>query len=89
MVRKSYLTTTPLVIFTTKRAFSGRAKDVLPQLSKSFVVYEFRCCCGQTYVGKTTQRLSERILQHIPNKLFVSHPFLNPVEGDSTIAKAP
>ena len=86
-VRRSYPTTTPRVVFTTTRAFSGRAKDVLPQVSKSSVVYQFRCCCGQTYVGKTTQRLSERILQHIPKKLCVSRPVLKPVKGDSAITK--
>ena len=82
-VRRSYLTTTPQVVFTTTRAFSGRAKDVLPQVLKSSVV----CCCGQTYVGKTTQRLSERILQHIPKKICVSRPVLKPVKGDSAITK--
>ena len=33
---------------------------------KSYVIYQYTCSCAETYVGKTTQRLSERIKQHIP-----------------------
>ena len=60
------------VIFTTTRAFSGRQKYVLSATSQSLVVYEFTCRCGRTYVGKTSQHLSERIKQHVPNKMLTS-----------------
>ena len=63
-ITKGYPKVTPRTIFTTNKVFSGRAKDVLPMLSKSNVVYEFTCCCGQTYIGKTIQRLIERAMQH-------------------------
>ena len=63
-ITKGYPKVTPRTIFTTNKAISGRAKDVLPMLSKSNVVYEFKCCCGQTYIGKIIQRLTERAKQH-------------------------
>ena len=66
---KLYDVASTKVIFTTVRAFSGRAKDVLPTFWKSLGVYEFTCGCGRIYVGKTIQRLSERINQHFPLKL--------------------
>ena len=78
---------TPRVIFTTSRAFSGKAKDVLPAMSKSSVVYEFRCSCGLAYIGETIQRLSERIKQHVPNKLLLPKPALQSIKADSAITK--
>ena len=59
----------PMVVFTTRTVFSGRAKDVLPTTLKSNVVYLFTCSCGLTYVGRTSQCLAERIKQHIPRDL--------------------
>ena len=59
----------PLVLFTTRPAFSGRVKDVLPTTSRSNIIYQFTCSCGHTYVGRTSQRLSERMKQHLPDGL--------------------
>ena len=44
----------PIVVFSTRSAFNGRAKDVLPATLKSDVVYHFTCSCGLTYVGRTS-----------------------------------
>ena len=65
-IRTAFPTITPRVVFTTRHAFNGRVKDVLPPLTKSLVVYQFRCCCGQTYIGKTSKMLTERIDEHVP-----------------------
>ena len=60
-VRRAFPGVKARMTFTTQHAFSGKAKDVLPATDQSLLVYEYRCCCEQTYVGKTIQRLSERI----------------------------
>ena len=88
-VQKAFTRTVPRVIFTTSPAFSGRAKDVLPIMAKSCIVYEFKCRCKQAYIGKTTQRLSDRVNQHIPAKLLQStaKAHLLKVPADSTITK--
>ena len=53
-------------IFTTSRAFNLR-KDVLPSHQQSNLIYEFECRhCVSRYVGRTAQRLSSRIRQHVP-----------------------
>ena len=57
----------PLVLFATRPAFSGRVKDVLPTTSRSNIIYQFTCSCGHTYIGRTSQRLSERMKQHLPD----------------------
>ena len=55
--------------FTTRRLFNTCKKDVLPAESLSNVIYFFNCACEQSYVGRTSQRLEERIKQHIPARL--------------------
>ena len=44
-------------------------KDVLPTTLKSSVVYEYSCHCDSRYVGRTSQRLQDRIKQHVPKWL--------------------
>ena len=44
-------------------------KDVLPAVELSNVIYLFNCACGHGYVGRTSQRLEERIRQHVPVSL--------------------
>ena len=59
----------PTCVFTTRRMFNTCKKDVLPAESLSNVVYLFNCACGLSYVGRTTQRLAERVKQHVPPDL--------------------
>ena len=44
-------------------------KDSVPTTQKSCVVYEFSCRCEARYVGRTTQRLADRIKQHVPTSI--------------------
>ena len=44
-------------------------KDCDPTTQKSCVVYEFSCRCEARYVGRTTQRLADRIKQHVPTSI--------------------
>ena len=41
-------------------------KDSVPATQNSCVVYEFSCRYEACYVGRTTQRLADRIKQHVP-----------------------
>ena len=43
------------------------------------------CCCGQHYVGRTTQRFSERIKQHVPSRILKSPPDRRKVKSNSAI----
>ena len=43
--------------------------------------------CERAYIGKTTQCLSERAKQHIPNKLLETPPVLWSAKTDSAISK--
>ena len=54
---------------------------------QSSIVYRFTCCCGHTYVGKTTQQVAERIKQHIPEKFLKPRPNLRIEKLDSAVTK--
>ena len=44
-------------------------KDVLCTTQKSSVIYDYKCHCDSQYVGRTSQRLQDRIKQHVPQWL--------------------
>ena len=54
------------VVYSTNELLSATNKDVLPALQKSNVIYQFSCHCDSRYVGRTSQRLQDRIKQHVP-----------------------
>ena len=43
--------------------------DMLPANQRSIVIYEYVCHCDSRYVGRTTQRLQDRIKQHVPKAI--------------------
>ena len=44
-------------------------KDVLPALQNSNVIYQFSCHCDSRYVSRTSQRLHDRIKQHVSKSI--------------------
>jgi hypothetical protein len=58
---KCLYSTSPLLRFPNK--------DKLPVLTNSMVIYQFKCACGATYVGRTARHLSKRIKEHCPKWL--------------------
>ena len=60
----------PRMIFSTRRILPAIHKDVLPTFQQSNVVYEYVCHCDSWYVGRTSQRLQDRIRQHVPKSIW-------------------
>ena len=56
----------PRVVYSTRVMLPSAKKDSVPATQKSCVVYEFSYRCEARYVGRTTQRLADRIKQHVP-----------------------
>ena len=52
-----------------RQMLSASRKDVLPAIQKNSVIYEYKCHCDSRYVGRTAQRLQDRIKQHVPKWL--------------------
>ena len=57
------------LIFTSKRMLPVAHKDVLFTIQKSSVIYKYKCHCDSRYVRRTSQRLQDRIKQHVPQWL--------------------
>ena len=59
----------PRVVYSNRVMLPSAKKDSVPTTQKSCVVYEFSCRCEARYVGRTTQRLADRIKQHVPTSI--------------------
>ena len=65
-MQKCFLPVESLVVLHVAHFFLQSKKDLLPGSLLSNVVYNFSCHCHSRYVGRTSQRLQDRIRQHVP-----------------------
>ena len=65
-VKQCFSVVEPRVVYSTNQLLSTTNNDVLPALQKINVIYQFSCPCDNRYVGHTSQRLQDRIKQHVP-----------------------
>lgn len=79
VVQNCYFSAQLRVHFVTRTAFPSMRKDLLPPLHVSSVIYTYKCGCGSSYIGRTTQRLDCRIRQHVPLRV------LNPEASSSQL----
>lgn len=68
-VTKCYNAADLRVVHTTKSLLPHTNKDALPSFSISNVIYTYKCRCDAVYVGRTSQRLEDRVKQHVPKSL--------------------
>lgn len=66
VVTKCYNTVVPQIVTVSKRMLPIATKDVLPIQQRSKVIYQFKCDCGSSYIGRTGNSLAKRIEQHAP-----------------------
>ncbi len=59
----------PRLIFRTQKVLPSIQKDCMPTTQKSLVVYECSCECDARYIGCTSQRLADRVKQHVPTNI--------------------
>ena len=59
----------PRVVYNTTIMLASAKTNCVPTTQTSCVVYEFSCRCEARYVGRTTQRLADRIKQHLPTSI--------------------
>ena len=52
--------------FRTCRLAANAPKDPIPAAQRPLVVYNYRCACGASYVGRTERTLEQRMKEHIP-----------------------
>ena len=68
-VKRCFFSVKPRVIFHTRQLLPAIKKDLLSSHHYSNVIYQFVCHCDSRYVGRTSQRLEERIKQHVPRSI--------------------
>ena len=68
-VKQCFSALEPRVVYSTNELLPATNKAVLPALQKSNVIYQFSCHCDSRYVGRTSQRLPDRIKQHVPKSI--------------------
>ena len=68
-IKQCFSAEEPRVVYSTNELFSATNKDVLPALQKSNVLYQFSCGCDSRYVGRSSQRLQDKIKQHVPKSI--------------------
>ena len=52
-----------------QQPLSSSNKNELPALQKSNVIYQFSCHCHRRFVGRTSQKLPDRMKQHVPKSI--------------------
>ena len=72
-VKRCYFAVKPCIVYTTRQILPAAKKDVLPAFYQSNIVYQFLCHCDSRYVGRTSQRLQQRIKQHVPKTILQEH----------------
>ena len=68
-VESCYGSVNTRLVFVLKCMLHVARKNVLPTTQKSSVIYEYKCHCDSRYVERTSQRLQDRIKQHVPQWL--------------------
>ena len=72
-VKRCYFAVEPCIVYTTRQLLPAAKKDVLPAFHQSNIVYQFLCHYDSRYVGRTSQRLQQRIKQHVPKTILQKH----------------
>ena len=72
-IRRCSLAVETCVVFTTRPLLLAIKKNVLSVHHHNNVIYQFMCHCDRQYVGRTSQRLQERIKQHVPRSIRNHH----------------
>ena len=73
VIQHCYFAVETLVVFTTRPLLSATKKNILPAHHHNNVIYQFVCHCDSRYIGRTSQRLQERIKQHVPRSIRNHH----------------
>ena len=72
-VKRCYFAVEPYIVYNTRQLLPVAKMDVLPAFHQNNFVYQFLCHCYSRYVGRTSQRLQQRIKQHVPKTILQEH----------------
>ena len=75
-VKRCYFAVEPRIVHTTRLVLPAAQKNVIPASHQNKIVYQFLCHCDSRYVGRTSQKLQQRIKQHVPKTILQWHILL-------------
>ena len=65
-VEKCFFAAKQRVVSTSRPLLPATKKDIVPTLLLSNAAYNFLCHCDIWFAGRTSQKLHDRIRQHVP-----------------------
>nr|CAH8866898.1 unnamed protein product [Trichobilharzia regenti] len=65
-LRRTFFAATLRIVFSSRPLICRSLKDKIPHLATSVCIYQFTCCCGARYIGRSTRILFKRIQKHYP-----------------------
>ena len=68
-VRSVYSYVKPVIIWKCKRVPLRSLKDPTPMRERCGIIYQFKCLCSSTYIGRTSRTLRDRVREHLPRWL--------------------
>ena len=68
-LKRAFFAATLRVVFSSHPPVCRNPKDKISHLTTSMCVYQFTCCCGARYIGRSTRILSKRVQEHYPEWL--------------------
>jgi len=68
-ITSCYYAVKPRVVYNTRVMLLSTKEDCILTTQKSCIVYQFLCQYGAQYVGRTTQKLADKIQQHVPTSI--------------------
>ncbi|KAA3673940.1 ATP-dependent RNA helicase DHX37/DHR1 [Paragonimus westermani] len=72
-IARTYNVVVPVILFRTFRIPTPCVKQPVPESAKSTVIYEYRCRCGASYIGRIERQLRTRVMEHIPKWVKKQH----------------
>ena len=72
-VKRCYFAVEPCIVYTTRQLLPVAKKNVLSTFHQSNIVYQFLCHCNSQCVGHNSQKLQQRIKQHMPKTILQEH----------------
>ncbi|RTG87460.1 uncharacterized protein DC041_0008181, partial [Schistosoma bovis] len=68
-VKRTFNAANLCLSYSTRSMVIPQLKDKLPGYATSMCIYEFSCSCGESYIGRTTRQLNQRVSEHLPSWL--------------------
>ncbi|CAH8654985.1 unnamed protein product [Schistosoma haematobium] len=65
VITRTFYAANLVLTFSCPPAMSTQTKDKLPELASSMCIYKFSCSCADSYIGRTTRQLSQRMSEHL------------------------